>query len=93
MRPLSEYAPALRIPTASVHLQLTPSRPDRLQYSEVFEGVDIQNHNQLVVIKVLKPIKRKKVKRELKVLMNLRGGTNIIELLDIVRDPQVSLSA
>lgn len=28
------------------------------------------------------------VKRELRVLSNLRGGTNIIELLDVVRDPQ-----
>lgn len=28
------------------------------------------------------------VKRELKVLMNLRGGVNIINLLDTVRDPQ-----
>ncbi|POY72134.1 putative Non-specific serine/threonine protein kinase [Rhodotorula taiwanensis] len=60
----------------------------RGKYSEVFEGVDIANHNEFVVIKVLKPIKKKKVKRELKVLMNLRGGTNTIELLDIVRDPQ-----
>ncbi|GAA6026088.1 hypothetical protein JCM8202_002516 [Rhodotorula sphaerocarpa] len=59
----------------------------RGKYSEVFEGVDIANEDQLVVIKVLKPIKKKKVKRELKVLLNLRGGTNIIELLDVVRDP------
>lgn len=62
------------------------------QYSEVFEGVDIYNSNELIVIKVLKPIKKKKVKRELKVLSNLRGGTNIIELLDVVRDPQVCLA-
>lgn len=59
-----------------------------LQYSEVFEGVDVVHH-KLIVIKVLKPIKKKKVKRELKVLSNLRGGPNIIELLDVVRDPQV----
>lgn len=61
----------------------------RAQYSEVFEGVDLANSDRLIVIKVLKPIKKKKVKRELKVLSNLRGGTNIIELLDVVRDPQV----
>ncbi|CEQ42390.1 SPOSA6832_04215 [Sporobolomyces salmonicolor] len=59
----------------------------RGKYSEVFEGIDLVN-SKLVVIKVLKPIKKKKVKRELKVLMNLRGGENIIELLDVVRDPQ-----
>jgi len=51
----------------------------RGKYSEVFEGFDTVDKS-LVVIKVLKPIKKKKVKRELKVLMNLRGGVNIIEL-------------
>ncbi|GAA5897190.1 hypothetical protein JCM5296_002248 [Sporobolomyces johnsonii] len=64
----------------------------RGKYSEVFEGIDIVN-SKLVVIKVLKPIKKKKVKRELKVLMNLRGGENIIELLDVVRDPQAKTPA
>ncbi|KAI5474762.1 casein kinase II subunit alpha, partial [Pseudohyphozyma bogoriensis] len=59
----------------------------RGKYSEVFEGVDTRT-DKPVVMKVLKPIKKKKVKRELKVLMNLKGGENIIELLDIVRDPQ-----
>ncbi|GAA5858925.1 hypothetical protein JCM8547_007158 [Rhodosporidiobolus lusitaniae] len=59
----------------------------RGKYSEVFEGYDVRN-KKLIVVKVLKPIKKKKVKRELKILSNLRGGTNIIELLDVVRDPQ-----
>ncbi|GAA5980008.1 hypothetical protein JCM11641_008261 [Rhodosporidiobolus odoratus] len=58
----------------------------RGKYSEVFEGVDLINKKK-IVIKVLKPIKKKKVKREFKILSNLRGGTNIIELLDVVRDP------
>ncbi|ORY89168.1 Pkinase-domain-containing protein [Leucosporidium creatinivorum] len=62
-------------------------RLGRGKYSEVFEGIDTAN-DKFVVVKVLKPIKKKKVKRELKVLMNLRGGENIIELLDVVRDPQ-----
>ncbi|GAA6041374.1 hypothetical protein JCM8097_007691 [Rhodosporidiobolus ruineniae] len=64
----------------------------RGKYSEVFEGYDVVN-KKLIVIKVLKPIKKKKVKRELKVLSNLRGGTNIIELLDVVRDPQSKVPA
>jgi len=51
----------------------------RGKYSEVFEGYDTVN-KKLIVIKVLKPIKKKKVKRELKVLMNLREGDNIIGL-------------
>ena len=41
-----------------------------------------------VIIKILKPVKKKKIKREIKILQNLAGGTNIIRLLDIVRDPQ-----
>eukprot|EP00316_Scyphosphaera_apsteinii_P020841 CAMPEP_0119309414 /NCGR_PEP_ID=MMETSP1333-20130426/15401_1 /TAXON_ID=418940 /ORGANISM="Scyphosphaera apsteinii, Strain RCC1455" /LENGTH=351 /DNA_ID=CAMNT_0007313381 /DNA_START=10 /DNA_END=1065 /DNA_ORIENTATION=- len=59
----------------------------RGKYSEVFEGVNMTN-NSKVVIKILKPVKKKKIKREIKILSNLRGGTNIINLLDIVRDPQ-----
>lgn len=34
-------------------------------------------------------MKKKKIKREIKVLQNLKGGTNIISLMDVVRDPQV----
>ena len=39
------------------------------------------------IVKVLKPVKKKKIKREIKILQNLYGGPNIIKLLDIVRDP------
>ena len=82
----------------------------RGKYSEVFEGVNIVN-NQKCIIKILKPVKKKKVwckdllperlrhvlpptalllqiKREIKILQNICGGTNIIKLLDVVRDPQ-----
>jgi casein kinase II subunit alpha len=58
----------------------------RGKYSEVFSGIAVPQ-NQKVVIKVLKPIKKKKIKREIKILQNLSGGTNIIQLLDVVRDP------
>jgi casein kinase II subunit alpha len=58
----------------------------RGKYSEVFQGIEVKT-SRSVVIKVLKPIKRKKIKREVKILINLAGGPNIIELLDIVRDP------
>ncbi|KAI7870330.1 kinase-like domain-containing protein [Spinellus fusiger] len=59
----------------------------RGKYSEVFEGLNVTNGRQCV-IKVLKPVKKKKIKREIKILQNLNGGPNIINLLDIVRDPQ-----
>jgi len=38
---------------------------------------------------VLKPVKKKKIKREIKILQNLSGGPNIVALLDVVRDNQV----
>jgi len=59
----------------------------RGKYSEVFEGLNVTT-GQPCVIKILKPVKQKKIKREIKILQNLRGCTNIISLLDIVRDPQ-----
>lgn len=59
----------------------------RGKYSEVFSGVNM-NTNSMCVIKILKPVKKKKIKREIKILQNLCGGKNIIKLLDVVRDPQ-----
>ena len=40
-----------------------------------------------MVIKVLKPVKKSKIKREIKILKALKGHPGIIELLDVVRDP------
>ncbi|CAN9298436.1 unnamed protein product [Alternaria alternata] len=59
----------------------------RGKYSEVFEGINVVNY-QKCVIKVLKPVKKKKIKREIKILQNLSGGPNIVSLLDVVRDNQ-----
>jgi casein kinase II subunit alpha len=57
----------------------------RGKYSEVFEGKNV-NTNERCVIKILKPVKKKKIKREIKILQNLCGGPNIVKLYDIVRD-------
>jgi casein kinase II subunit alpha len=59
----------------------------RGKYSEVFEGINVVNY-QKCVIKVLKPVKKKKIKREIKILQNLSGGPNVVALLDVVRDSQ-----
>lgn len=59
----------------------------RGKYSEVFEGTNIRT-NDRVIVKVLKPVKKKKIKREVKILQNLKGGPNIIQLLDVVKDIQ-----
>ncbi len=61
-------------------------RLGRGKYSEVFEGVTV-DADEKVVVKILKPVKKKRIKREIKILLNLRGGPNIITLYDTVKDP------
>ncbi|AED98334.1 casein kinase alpha 1 [Arabidopsis thaliana] len=57
----------------------------RGKYSEVFEGINV-NSKEKCIIKILKPVKKKKIRREIKILQNLCGGPNIVKLLDVVRD-------
>jgi len=59
----------------------------RGKYSEVFESIHLPSSSKCIV-KVLKPVKKKKIKREIKILQNLAGGPNVIALLDVVRDVQ-----
>mmetsp|Transcript_7737 Transcript_7737/g.14402 ORF Transcript_7737/g.14402 Transcript_7737/m.14402 type:complete len:350 (+) Transcript_7737:332-1381(+) len=61
-------------------------RIGRGKYSEVFEGTNITNKEKCV-IKILKPVRKKKIQREISILQNLAGGPNIISLYDVVRDP------
>jgi len=68
----------------SVFSCLTPFATSNLL--QVFEGTNIAN-DEKCIIKVLKPVKKKKIKREIKILQNLAGGPNIVALLDVVRDP------
>lgn len=70
-----------------VHVKL-----GRGKYSEVFLGTHIPT-GQKVVVKLLKPVKKKKIYRELKILQNLQGGPNIVKLLEIVRDPHTKTPA
>eukprot|EP00405_Crypthecodinium_cohnii_P022661 CAMPEP_0206477740 /NCGR_PEP_ID=MMETSP0324_2-20121206/35602_1 /ASSEMBLY_ACC=CAM_ASM_000836 /TAXON_ID=2866 /ORGANISM="Crypthecodinium cohnii, Strain Seligo" /LENGTH=342 /DNA_ID=CAMNT_0053953841 /DNA_START=57 /DNA_END=1085 /DNA_ORIENTATION=- len=58
----------------------------RGKYSEVFTGYHLPT-NKRCVIKVLKPVRKRKIKREIKILQNVQNGPNIIALLDMVRDP------
>lgn len=64
----------------------------RGKYSEVFDGYSLPSGKR-IIIKALKPIKRKKIKREIKILQNLSGGPHIIQLYDIVREPSSKMSA
>ena len=58
----------------------------RGKYSEVYEGINTLT-NQRIVIKILKPVKKNKIRREIKILQTLQKGVNIVELIDVVRDP------
>ncbi|CAD7968922.1 unnamed protein product [Amoebophrya sp. A25] len=59
----------------------------RGKYCEAFEGIHVKTQTQ-IVIKILKPVKKKKIKRELKILQNVCTGPNIVKLMDYVRDSQ-----
>ncbi|KAH0486042.1 MAG: uncharacterized protein KVP18_003860 [Porospora cf. gigantea A] len=81
------------------NFQITWNTPDKYEvvrkigrgkYSEVFEGMKVGPDGEpveKVVIKILKPVKKKKIRREIKILQNLKGGPNIVELLDVCKDP------
>ena len=45
------------------------------------------SNEETVVIKVLKPVAKRKIRREIKILRNLAGGPSIVGLLDVVHDP------
>lgn len=42
---------------------------------------------QTIVVKMLKPVKKKKIKREIKILETVRGHPHIVNLLDCCKDP------
>ncbi|ODQ80058.1 hypothetical protein BABINDRAFT_171571 [Babjeviella inositovora NRRL Y-12698] len=71
------------------------SKIGRGKYSDVFLGTDVTSKDQRkCVIKVLKPIKKSRIKREISILRNISGqDANVIEILDTVRDPQSNTRA
>jgi casein kinase II subunit alpha len=54
------------------------------KYSQVFEGVDSEGGR--CVIKVLKPVRNKKILREILILKRLLGADNVVQMVDVVRD-------
>ncbi|PNH10954.1 Casein kinase II subunit alpha [Tetrabaena socialis] len=61
------------------------------KYGEVYEGVNLRlaarDKDRVCVIKVMRPVKEHRLRREVKILQHVSGGPNIVRLLDIVRDP------
>lgn len=56
------------------------------KYGEVFEGVNTED-NQRCVVKIMRPVKEQRLKREIKILRLVSGGPNIVTLHEVVRDP------
>lgn len=52
----------------------------------MYTGIAVDS-DQHIVIKALKPVKKSKIKREIKILKALTGHPGIIEIQDVVRDP------
>lgn len=59
----------------------------RGKYSDVYEGINSENDN-FIVVKILKPVKKTKIRREIKILDTIKDGPNIVKLLDVVRDQE-----
>jgi casein kinase II subunit alpha len=87
----SEYE-QLRLDWSDMHAYEITQKLGRGRYSEVFQGYNIHNRRSCV-LKVLKPVRTAKIFREIKILQNLWGGTNIIKLYDILLDQQTRTPA
>ncbi|EFJ42564.1 hypothetical protein VOLCADRAFT_83608 [Volvox carteri f. nagariensis] len=62
------------------------------KYGEVYEGINMRlgtrDKDRICVIKVMRPVKEHRLRREVKILQHVSGGPNIVRLLDVVRDPE-----
>ncbi|KAF8341218.1 alpha subunit of casein kinase II [Cantharellus anzutake] len=76
---------SLKNPLGPLYLPSTGAYPHLTEppYLQVFEGIHVVT-DKPCIIKVLKPIKQKKIQREIKILQNLSGGPNVTQLLDTV---------
>mmetsp|Transcript_38095 Transcript_38095/g.84870 ORF Transcript_38095/g.84870 Transcript_38095/m.84870 type:complete len:383 (-) Transcript_38095:1448-2596(-) len=55
------------------------------KYGEVYEGIDLRSNHQCVV-KIMRPVKEHRLRREIKILRHVAGGPHIINLFGVVRD-------
>lgn len=64
------------------------------KYGEVYEAINLQQRgrgfgdNGRCVIKIMRPVKEHRLRREVKILQHVSGGPNIVQLLEVVRDPE-----
>jgi casein kinase II subunit alpha len=50
----------------------------------VFEAINIANNDRCVV-KIMKPVKEARLRREIKILRHVAGGPNIVRMIELVR--------
>jgi len=81
----SDYSKSFEIAYGSIEKYEIVRKIGRGKYSEVYEGIRTDD-DQKVAIKILKPVKKTKVRREIKILQTLKGCPNIVQLLDVVMD-------
>mmetsp|Transcript_8393 Transcript_8393/g.20924 ORF Transcript_8393/g.20924 Transcript_8393/m.20924 type:complete len:390 (-) Transcript_8393:266-1435(-) len=55
------------------------------KYGEVYESINQTNKSQCV-IKIMRPVKEHRLRREIKILQHVRGGPNVVGLIEVVRD-------
>ena len=55
----------------------------------MYEGFAAEDRKK-VVVKILKPVRKVKIAREIRILQILRGGPHIVDLVDICMDPTTS---
>ena len=60
------------------------SKIGRGRYSEVFSGIKLKT-NQKIVVKILKPINKTKIKREIYILQYLKDCPNSVHLVDVTK--------
>lgn len=56
------------------------------KYGEVYESTDLRSKRKCVV-KIMRPVKEHRLRREIKILGHVRGGPNVVELREVLRDP------
>lgn len=79
----------------SLHSQQNPHDESEVAHEQT-SSCDVVFSSVLFISRAFvldQPVKKKKIKREIKILENLRGGTNIIRLVDTVKDPVVGADA
>ena len=57
----------------------------RGRYSDVYEGFQ-KNTDEKVILKILKPITKVKIKREICILEKLKKCPNMVQILDVIKE-------